>query len=149
MWRLGIHDAWCVCVFWVTIPFKGVFRSRDINFDSLKLIFSCIPSRHDAKRFIPHVWNPPGVKSFSSISTLYKLNLSTYIYTCQSTEHSYSVSQNRHRSHPPTGYQFWQYRINFFMYPEPLRYRMAHSVYMKPVWVKIVQVYPYFIHFEN
>ena len=34
------------------------------------------------------------------------------------------------------------------MYPEPSWYRTVDSASVKPVWSKIVQVYPYFIHFE-
>ena len=35
----------------------------------------------------------------------------------------------------------------FFMYPEPSRYRTLHSTSVKPEWIKIEQIYPYFIHF--
>ena len=35
------------------------------------------------------------------------------------------------------------------MYPEPSRYRTVNSASVKPSWVEIDQVYPYFIHFEH
>ena len=60
-------------------------RSRDINFDTLKSIVSCIPSRHGPERFILNVWIPPGPKRSRVSHSLYILNRDTPESMCVST----------------------------------------------------------------
>ena len=49
-------------------------RSRDINFDTLKLKFSCFLSRHGPDRIILNVWIPCGPKRSRVSHSLYTLN---------------------------------------------------------------------------
>ena len=60
-------------------------RSRDINFDTLKSFFSCIPSRHGPERFILNVWIPRGPKLSRVSHSLYTLNKTTPESMCMST----------------------------------------------------------------
>ena len=60
-------------------------RSRDINFDTLKSIFSCFPSRHGPERFILNVWIPCGPKRSRVSHSLYTLNKTTPESICMST----------------------------------------------------------------
>ena len=60
-------------------------RSRDINFDTLKSIVSCIPSRHGPERFILNVWIPPGPKRSRVSHSLYILNRDTPESMCVTT----------------------------------------------------------------
>ena len=60
-------------------------RSRDINFDTLKSFFSCIPSRHGPERFILNVWIPRGTKLSRVSHSLYTLNKTTPESMCMST----------------------------------------------------------------
>lgn len=56
---------------------KNWYRSRDINFDTLKSLFSCFLSRHGPERFVLNAWSPPGSKRSRLSHSLYGLNKTT------------------------------------------------------------------------
>ena len=60
-------------------------RSRDINFDTLKSIISCFPSRHGPERSILNVSIPCGPKRSRVSHSLYTLNKTTPESMCMST----------------------------------------------------------------
>lgn len=58
-------------------------NSRDINFDTLKSIFSCIPSRHGLERLILYAWDPCRSKWYRLSHSLCILNKTTSKPTSQ------------------------------------------------------------------
>ena len=60
-------------------------RSRDVNFDTLKSIISCFPSRHGPERSILNVSIPCGPKRSRVSHSLYTLNKATPESMCVST----------------------------------------------------------------
>ena len=91
-WNVTARETCCVCVFSDSVDrLKCVLggqnwhRSRDINFDTLKSIFSCFPNRYDPERFILNVWIPCGSKRSRVSHSLHTLNKTTPGSMCVST----------------------------------------------------------------